>query len=347
MNKRNLFIGVAALGFSAFCGTSALAQTDVTKLLITSNKDDLTKLGQTYLNPLFKGLTTGLNSGWNNTAKTKKFGRFDIRVSASGAFIPASDQLFDITQIGLSSNIRPSDPNKVTTPTVAGSNNQNDAAMVDVYDGSTLVQSNVNLPSGTGLDIAPAPQIQATIGLPKGIDATIRFVPSIKLGDKGAVRMIGGGLKVNLMQFINCKKVDKLNPFDLALAAGYTQINYDLDLNVQANGSNYTNQSLSGKISGFSIETIISKKLSFFTPFASVGYNSSKINIDLKGDYPIDVANTGTNTVVSNPFTIDTKGINGLRGNVGFQLELFILRLYASYTVAHYNSVNAGIGLGI
>jgi hypothetical protein len=203
------------------------------------------------------------------------------------------------------------------------------------------------LPSGTAdLPLIPAPQIQATVGLPKGIDFTLRLMPKIKLGDVGSVYMIGGGLKVDLMRCIKGKEAAKALPFELAVAAGYTQFRYNLPLDVQANGSNYTNQSLDGTISGFNLETIISKKLLMFTPFLSVGYNSSRTNVSLNGDYPIQTGQ-GTYTTFSNPININKRYVSGLRANVGFQLNLLLLRLYGSYSIAEYHSVNAGIGFGI
>ena len=83
-----------------------------------------------------------------------------------------------------------------------------------------------------------------------------------------------------------------------------------------------------------------------FTPFLSVGYNSSRTNVSLNGDYPIQTGQ-GTYTTFSNPININKRYVSGLRANVGFQLNLLLLRLYGSYSIAEYNSVNAGIGFGI
>lgn len=340
MKKSTLLLGLATIGFATFTSVTASAQSDVGDFVLSKNTQDVTRLCEAYLNPVFNGFSTGLNSGWNNTAKTKKFGRFEIRVSASGALIPSSDKTFDITQIGLSPNIRPTNLNNVTTPTAAGG--KNGTAQVDLYtDNGTQIKSGVSLPEGLDIPGVPAPQIQATLGLPLGIDATLRLVPSITVADKGSIRMIGGGLKVNVMQLFNCKKLNKITPFDLAIAGGYTEISYDLSINDQR-----PDQKLTGKVSGWNTEAIISKKLSFFTPFVSVGYNTSKINLDLKGNYEVEVTQ-GSYQTITNPVSINKEGITGLRANMGFQLELFILRLYASYSVAKYNSVNAGVGIGI
>ena len=52
-----------------------LAQDDIGDLF-KGGPEDASKLVHAYINPLFKGLGTGLNSGWTNTAKAKKPLRF-------------------------------------------------------------------------------------------------------------------------------------------------------------------------------------------------------------------------------------------------------------------------------
>src|ERR1700761_4201691 len=73
--------------------------------LIKSSPGDATKLLQNFAEPLFKGFGIGLNSGWNNTAKTKKLLHFELRITANVAMVPTSDQTFDVTKIGLSSHL--------------------------------------------------------------------------------------------------------------------------------------------------------------------------------------------------------------------------------------------------
>jgi hypothetical protein len=158
--------------------------------------------------------------------------------------------------------------------------------------------------------------------------------------------MTGAGLKMNLVRVLAGKKADKLLPFDLAAAIGYTKLSYNLLLNVQTSNSTYTDQSLNAKFTGVNVEAIISKKLAFFTPFASIGYQSANTSIDLKGTYPFETGNN-TYTTVVDPIAISQKDISGLRTNLGFQLHLAFLRVYGSYSLGAYKSFNAGLGLGI
>src|ERR1700733_8495747 len=100
--------------------------------LIKSSPGDATKLIQNYAEPMFKGFGIGLNSGWNNTAATKKFLHFDLRVTANVAMVPTSNQSFDVTKIGLSNNIRPDNPAVTIAPTFSG-NTSGTTPKMDVY----------------------------------------------------------------------------------------------------------------------------------------------------------------------------------------------------------------------
>lgn len=310
---------------------------------------DGTKLANAYLSPIFKGFGIGLNSGWTNTAHSKNLGRFDLRFSVSGAMVPEKDKTFNFNSLGLSNSLRLASGESAISPTASGEDRQ--GPLVEIYNNNIKIDE-INLPEGADISLVPAPQLQATLGLIKGIDVSLRAIPKIKLGDVGSVNMIGGGLKVELIPLIAGKTAGKLLPFDLALALGYTQFSYDKNLDYSApdNSNLEDNQTIEAKISGMNYQAILSKKLLAFTPFVSLGYNSSKTSGGLKGDYRvIDPALSTVIPVyktVTDPVSLDSENFNSFRSDIGFQLNLAIFRLYASYSISEYNSFNAGFGFG-
>jgi hypothetical protein len=325
--------------------------------LLKSGPGDATKLINAYANPLFKGFGVGLNSGWNNTASTKKLLRFDLRITASAAFVPVSDKTFDVTKIGLSSAVTPADPTKTIAPTIGGSSNPGPVMNINDNNGKPVDQ--LTLPKGY-TSIIPAPTVQLTIGLIQNTDVTVRAIPSISLGSSlGSVSMFGLGLKHNLMHDILGKKATVV-PFDLAIAFGYSRLNLNIPVNVQPSANaqpadaqqstDFSNQRIEGHFNSFMAQAIISKKLLFFTPFLSVGYNSTNTSVGAMGNYPVSSSSSligGPRYVTyTNPVTINEKSINGMRADLGFQLNLAVFRIYASYSIAQYQSVNAGIGFG-
>jgi hypothetical protein len=338
---KTLLIFLFLFGFS----TSLSAQDEISGLF-KSNKEDAQKLIQAYLNPFLRGFGTGINSNWNTSAATKKFGRVELRLGMTGVMIPESDQFFDITKLGLSSNIAPADPSKTLSPTIGG--DKINGPLMNIYANNVQVGQFV-LPKGAELPFVPAPQLQATVGFIKGMDFTVRYVPNIKLGESnGTIGMMGGGVKVNLLRLFTGKLSDKVLPFDLAAAVGYTRLTYQLPLEVRGanNSIQDPNQKLEARFEGLNIEAILSKKVLFFTPFISMAYQKSESNVDLKGVYPFQVAN---NTYVNftDPISINQKNPNSLRTNVGLQFNLLLLRVFGSYSFGDFEAFNAGIGIGI
>ncbi|PWS29946.1 DUF6588 family protein [Pedobacter paludis] len=319
----------------------ANAQQDVGGLFV-SGPADATKLINAYFDPLYKGLGVGLSDGWTNTAKSKGLLKFDVRVSISGAFVPQSARTYDVNALGLN-NIKPAPGASSIGPTAFG--NDQEGGRMQVYTSSGLPTTTFfNLPQGVGFHVVPSAQIQATLGLPKNIDITLRAMPKIKISnDLGSLSMIGVGAKIELLPLI-MGKTEKLIPIDIALAGGFTQYKYTLPLNV--NNTANSDQHIDAKFNGVNFDAIVSKKILFFTPFASIGYQTSKTNLKALGTYKFD---TGNNTSVTyvDPISVKQTDIDGVRASLGFQLKFGFFKFYGSYTAAKYSMLNAGIGLGI
>jgi len=355
MRKYHYLLAVAFL-FSTVLVTNAQ---DSFSGLIKSSPADATKLLNAYASPFFKGLGVDQNSGWTNTAKTKGILKFDVRITASAAFISSADKTFDVTKIGLSNHVKPADASQTMAPTFGGAKNI-DGPRLNIYDDNGNKVADFNMPAGV-ISVIPAPQIQVTVGLPQNTDITLRGIPKVTVGsDYGSISMIGFGLKHNIMQDIYGKTAGELLPFDLAVAIGYSHLNLTKTLSVTPeNGAqpkdsqqstDFSNQYLDGSFNSFTGEVIISKKLLSFTPFLALGYNTTHAGVTAVGNYPVTTGGTlltNTYTTFTNPVSISENVISGVRADVGFELSLGFFRFYASGSLAQYKSVNAGIGFGI
>ncbi|TSJ38612.1 hypothetical protein FO440_19045 [Mucilaginibacter corticis] len=344
---------IITLLFLTTIALTANAQDDFSAL-IKSSPGDATKLFNAYGAPLFKGFGVGLNSGWNNTAKTKKFLHFDVRISVAVAEAPTSDKTFDVTKLGLSKNLTldNSSPTNIAQ-TFAGDKNAAQPVMSINDNTGKSTGTTFQLPQGV-IKYVPAPNVQLTIGLVRNTDLTIRATPTIKISDDaGSVGVFGFGIKHDLTQYLI--KKGAIRPFDLAFAVNYNRIKYTKTLDVQPDGTtgpsaDFSTQHIDAALSGFNLQAIISKKFLFFTPFVSVGYQTASTNLNVLGNYPVQSTDEGQNdkyVVITDPVHINQTSISGLRGDLGFQIDLGI-RIYASYSISGggYNSANAGIGFG-
>jgi hypothetical protein len=325
--------------------------------VIKVSPSDATKLIQAYGDPLFKGFGAGMNSGWTNTAKPKGLLHFELKFSATAAFVPTADKSFDVTKIGLSDGVGPTNSNATIAPTIGGERS-NQGPELNIYDDEHRVVDQFYLPSGK-LPVIPTPQLQLTVGLIDGTDLTIRGFPQVNLGgDVGEVGMIGFGLKHDLTQYI-FGKAKILVPFNLSVLAAYSHLSLTDNLSVQPDqgamhdptdantNTDFSNQHTSAHFNSFLAEAIFSKKVLFFTPFVAVGYNTSSTHFAAVGNYPVTTRETLTQeyySVYTDPVNINETSISGFRSDIGFQIN-FGFSIYVAYSLAQYSSVTGGIGL--
>lgn len=347
--RLKLLLSLTILAFT----TNLFAQEGNFSDFMKTSSADATKLTQAYLAPLFSGIGVGLNSGWYHTAKAKNLGRFDFKFMATAALVPSSDQSFDVRSIGLSSQTRLTNPSDFNTPTAFGADKA--GPKMDLYDKNNQLVGSFNLPNGTGINIVPTPQLQVTVGIIKNTDVSIRYTPKIGNNDVGKFSVLGFGAKHEITSLIFPGKTKKLIPIDIAVAFAYSQIKFERQIATadqldESNSGKNLNQRVEGKFSGISADIIVSKKLSVFTPFVSLSYNTSKTDIGVKGDFifrdytsPI----IPTYTTNTDPVNIQQNDLAALRGNIGFELKLAFFRLYSTYSISKYQAFTAGIGLGI
>lgn len=167
--------------------------------------------------------------------------------------------------------------------------------------------------------IFPFPIIQASIGLPMGIEPSIRMIPAISIpGDVGEalgeISAFGVGLKLDLDQFIPIP----LFPVDIAAQAYYQA--FKMGDILSANNVNFNLHA--------------SKKLLMFTPYLGIGVDNTSFTASYKmGDGE------------KQDFTIE--GDNKLRTTLGLNIKFLVLQINAEYAMGEYNSAAIGVGFAL
>ncbi|OEK05425.1 DUF6588 family protein [Roseivirga misakiensis] len=297
---------------------------------------DANLLLESYLQPAFEGFGFGMNSGWYNTAKPHKFLGFDISASLSLARVPDSRQFFQLPA-GLT-NVSLTNPNDSRRlPTIFGPNlGADDLPELRFTNDSGEELIRISSPTGLGIDNelpfngVPTPMVQLGVGLFKGTELKVRFVPE-QTFDDGSVQLFGVGVMHDIKQYL---PAEKLLPFDLSVFLGYTNLKASVDIDADAN------QSAEFEANAFLVQGVISKKILFFTAFAGLGYSNYDINFSMLGDY-----STETTTFVD-PVQLQYKD-NGIRTNVGVRVKLLFLTLTGEYALQEYNTLTAGVGISI
>ena len=321
-------VAFTILGF--IIATPAKAQLEEIEAFLESGADNASALTKAYLSPLPTGLSTTLNSGWTTkAAPTKKLG-FSLQIRTALAAVPSSGQTYDASQLGLSNVLVTGS----SSNTISGSSGSGQR-ISSTDPGNTF---SFDLPGGTGFNYVPAAMLQANVGLIKGTDVTVRYVPETPIGDYGDISLVGAGIKHGLNQWI---PGGKLLPVDISVMAAYSQIDMNADLEFNPGA---TDQVVETSTNTFVFNALVGKTLPFISAYAGLGYQTGSFELNMLGDY--EIGSGLATTTISDPVSYTQDSDAGIHALAGVQFKIAILRIYAEATLAEYATVNAGIGIG-
>ncbi len=322
--------------------------------VLRAGAEDATILTKEYLRPFPTGFGTGLNAGWTESAAPKKTLGFSLQIRPSLAFVPTENQSFDISSLNLQKIEVAAGENPVT-PTIAGENTIGTELVVR-ENGNEIAR--FNMPQGSGFSAVPAPIVQASLGLIKGTDVTVRFFPETEIEDYGNVGLIGGAIKHDITQWLPASAVI---PVDISVMLGFNSMTVNANLDVPSQGvrnpndpsltsnpnPDFSEQVLETQFNSFVMNALVGKSLPLISVYGGVGYQTASLDLDITGDYPVntDVAGQTFYNVVSDPvsFGLDSESSVHLLG--GFRFRLGVLAFYGEATLANYFTANAGIGI--
>ena len=248
---------------------------------MTMGTSDVNKLLTAYLKPLANSFGADMNSGWYSTAKPHKLLGFDLTLSMSVAITPASDNSFNLSNLGLSTNCVFA--KNTYSPSFTGSSTGAAAVNYNLTsNGHTINVASFTLPSGTGDHFIPLPMLQAGIGLPFETEIDVRYVPNLPLASSENVQLEGLGIKHSIKQYIPFIKYAPF--FHLSIFAGYTIIKEntgfssftpsDLGSSVsnKTTGISWANQSMGVQIKAFTGDLVASFDIPLITFYAGIGF---------------------------------------------------------------------------
>ena len=308
---------------------------------ILADNNDRSKLIEAYINPAMKGLIYGMNSGWYHTAKVHKTLGFDISIGFNASVVPEKDEMFTLS--GLSS-INTGTGNSITAATVGGSENTTPLTTVNFTEGNQTYIKTFNAPGGVQEDLplnaVPTPSIQISLGLPAKFEASLRLVPKVGSDDvKGS--LFGLGVKKEITDWFG--PMEK-TPLHVSLLAAYTNMNVDYD--IQKNSSiSGSNQAAEFNLNSFTLQALASLNFPVINVYGGVGYSTGSSTLKMLGTYNLEY-DGGLMRTVKDP--LNTKfNVGGFTTTVGARLSLGFFKIFGSYSLQEYNTINAGIAFSI
>ena len=309
--------------------------------MLFADSEDTNRLINAYMNPAMKGLVYGMSNGWYHTAKVhKKFG-FDITIGVSGATAPSKEEMFSLSNL---KSINQATGGGITSATVVGSENDGSNATVTFQENGITYTGTFEMPGGVKeslpLDFVPAPAIQASLGLPFKSEVILRFVPKVGEDDvKGS--LFGIGLKKEITSWFG--PLDKL-PLHVSILAAYTTMGVDYDIKDENTSDNIAieNGKIDFDLNSYTVQAIASLNFPIINVYGGVGYTGGSSSVDMLGKYTLSYNASLNQRVLNNPLNLDSN-TGAFNATIGTRLSLGFFKIFGSYTMQEYNSVNAGI----
>ncbi|MEB8344794.1 hypothetical protein OO010_01965 [Flavobacteriaceae bacterium KMM 6898] len=297
-----------------------------------------------YLNPVSEGALYSISNGWYNTADAKPLLGFEISIIGNmTSFKNKEDKKSFVLNTADYENLQFVDGSASKTVSTALGDIEGLRVFVEgeVAPG-VITREEFDLPSGLsaeGIDFVPSAYLQVSVGLIKGTEVKVRFLPKIATEDV-AVGLYGVGVQHELTKHL---PADKILPIAISAVIGYTHLDgtYDFtNTNVVAG----EDQKVDTKMDTWAFQAVVSTKLPIINFYGGLGYMTGKSNTDILGTYRVQSGPFQSQTY-TDPFSFKSD-VSGVTGTVGAKLKLGFFRLNVDYTLAEFNNLAVGINFG-
>lgn len=302
---------------------------------LRAGQQDASKLIGAYLSPAVEGLSYSMNGGWFQTAKAHKSFGFDLNISLNAVFIPSSKNTFDPSSLGL--QVAQIVPANGEAPTIVGPNNEPQYDLDDDGQADFEGPGGLDFKGNFKVSGVVAPTVTLGVGIYKGTDIKIRYMPEVEAG-KTKINLIGFGLLHDVKQHI---PGIRLVPFDLSIMGAFTRVDGTSGLDgTFNNGGDNRPQKIDYQMNAWLVQALVSKKLSVVTFYGGIGYNTINTKANITGSYV--VPELGAVALVD-PFNETFKN-SSVRVTAGMRLKFGPIYIYGDYTLQQFSAVSAGLG---
>lgn len=324
-----------------FTGYLSTAQENVNDLL-AAGVNDARRFTNEYLSPASEGLMYGMSNGWFNTADVKPFLGFEISVIGNISPVKDEHKSFVLNTADYE-NLQFTDGSTSKEVSTALGDLEGIEVFVEGEIAPGLTErAEFTLPTGltsSNVNFIPTGFVQVGVGLIKGTEVKVRFLPKVDTDDV-EVGYYGFGIQ---HEFTKWLPADKLFPVAISGLIGYTRLNGSYDF-TDTDVIDGENQQFKTKAQTWVFQAIASTKLPVINFYGSLGYLTGKSDTDLLGTYIVRQGPFQSETI-TDPFSVSKKA-SGARATLGTRLKLGFFRFNADYTFAQFNSFNVGINFG-
>ena len=264
---------------SSFFGFSQINNSDLTLAV-----QDMLYISSEFVSPAASASVYQSSSSWYSSAETIGKFKLDVSVNFNMLPIPQKQKLFVITNNELlTMEIRGATSAEI--PTALGGDTD---TFFDFYIDDEAYEWQAF--EGIKQNIVTHPYLQASLGLWKETDLTLRYSPKVTI-NTSTYDIFGAAIKHTITQYFR-KDLDSSQPIELAVLASYSVFNLDLlfdEVSIEPIDPETGSEPLTSinaiviDANSWLFQLIASKKVDSFEFTGSFGYSENKFNYSLGG----------------------------------------------------------------
>lgn len=311
-----------------------LSQSDVSNVIV-----DLLTLSQNYIEPATDGLVYQSTSSWYSSAKSLDKFEVDVSVHFNALPIQKKHRTNEISNSDFVTMQIRGGNTSTTVPSAFGGD-------TDVFLDYFIEGEEYELQAFEGIDqnVVMHPYLQASIGLWKETDLTLRYSPKVKI-DVTKYRIFGGAIKHNISQYF--RKNDSIRKgIEVAGLVSYSKFDVDLffdEIYLEPRNPDPGSvplaviNSVIVDADAWLFQLIASKQFKNIELVGSLGYTASNFEYNLGGEdgFVLDLFNQALDVLDGRK--------TGFKGDVG--LNYHFGRIYVSSMMSVGKFLNTNVAL--
>lgn len=303
--------------------------------------EDATRFSEDFFNAGAESLINNTVNGWYTTAETKEFLDFDIGVVTSLSFVRDEKHRFNLNEVDyLNLAFRTGGLEQ----SVAGILGQNSSPIIVDVTNDAGGQSEVILPESSGnqeVSKFMVSYIQGSLGLIRGFELKMRYMPKMKISDQTKLRVVGFAIQNQLTHTIYGWR---RFPVDIAAIIGYSNFRSTYDFQESELILDGNEQELEMNGGSLLLSGIVSTKRDHLNFYGGFGLFTGRTTTDLLGTYQLPELGF-EDSQVRNPIKAKNKE-SGLRATLGTTYTFKIITAHLDYTLQNYSTFTLGIEAG-
>lgn len=297
--------------------------------------DDVLTLAENFAQPAADAAGYQASAGWFSSATTLDRWEFAVSVHGNALLIPKKRKTFSLqnSQLGL---LEIEGAESAELPTAFGGATGIFFAgeITNPINPSDKIPVRFMAFEGIGRSYVPHAFVQATVGLPKGTDLTVRAMPEVTI-DGVTASTFGAGLKHNFTQYF---KNNRPEDFQLAGGLAYSRLNVKYGFDPIAVEQYLIMDMINVDADLWMLEAIGSKRWDNYELFGAVGATVSDFSYEMGGGGAfLPLVNSEINKLESSQ--------NQFKADLGFNFYVNRFRISAMATVGEF--INANLGLRV